>query len=89
MNTDDKIDDIHGRMRRVETRITKLMQAMGMDAGGMRPIWREGTVIVPNPQCGLQDILDVIPKHWPKEDEVFVQYRDKTIGSVLLPLDDM
>lgn len=86
-HTAEQIKDTHDRMRRVETRITKLMQHMGVDAGGMRPIWRDGTVIIPNPQTGFQDILSAVPPHWPREDEVFVQYKGRTIGSVLLPLE--
>lgn len=86
LTTNAQIKDMFERMRRVETRITKMMQHMGMDPGGMRPIWRDGTVIVPNAHTGMQDILDTIPPHWPRDDEVFVQFKSKTIGSILLPL---
>lgn len=52
------------RVRRIETRITKIGQAMGVDVGGGRPIWLEGDkhVAVPSPNCSIGEIMKVVPQ---------------------------
>lgn len=85
MTESERLKDVQDRSRRIETRVTKICEAMGLDAGGLRPIWRDGTVIVPNMRSGFQDIIETIPAHWPREDEVLVNHKGVVIGSVFLP----
>lgn len=52
------------RVRRIETRLTKLGQAMGVDVGGGQPMWDtvRGVAVVPTPNCSIKGILAVIPQ---------------------------
>jgi hypothetical protein len=61
MHDHEDIREVRDRMRRVETRVTKIGRFLGVDVGGGRPIWRDGTVVVPTPNCAIGEMLKVIP----------------------------
>jgi hypothetical protein len=58
--------EIVDRVRRIETRFTKFMEAQGFDTQVAKPIWitvgQEGYILAPSPAVALREILDVIPK---------------------------
>jgi hypothetical protein len=56
--------EILDRVRRTETRVTKIGRALGIDVGGGKPEWddSEGRVTIPTPNCSIRDILAVIPE---------------------------
>jgi len=50
------------RVRRIETRVTKIGRHFGIDVGGGRPIWDpRGRVVIPSPNCSVGDILKTVP----------------------------
>jgi hypothetical protein len=55
--------EILDRTRRIETRITKIGRAMGIDVGGGKPIWiaDSARIIIPSPNCSVGAIIDAIP----------------------------
>jgi hypothetical protein len=63
---DTAVKEILDRMRRVETRLTKLIELQGFDTHGDKPklIWEAGDakLILPSPSCTLKSILDALPK---------------------------
>ncbi len=63
MEQTDIIEESLERLRRIETRITKLCQFLGLDTNTKKPTWSvdQGTVIVPTDACSLRDILAAIP----------------------------
>lgn len=65
--------EIVERTRRIETRITKIGNALGIDVGGARPVWRpDGTILLPSPGCSLTEILKAIPSMHQDDVDVFV-----------------
>ncbi len=55
--------EILDRTRRIETRITKIGNAMGVDVGGGKPSWNAARrrVDLPSPNCSLSECIAVIP----------------------------
>jgi hypothetical protein len=43
------------RVRRIETRLTKVAQHFDIDVGGGRPVWDDGDVIIPSPNCSIRE----------------------------------
>ena len=62
----NQLSEVLDRTRRIETRLTKYMQAQGIDAGSLKPMWRNGKVHAPNAMVGTLDLLNVIPDDWPQ-----------------------
>jgi hypothetical protein len=76
--------ELRDRMRRIETRMTRFMEAHGFDTKIQRPQWDHGFIHVPTASVSLKDCLDVIPAEWPrgtavtvivKQDELCTLYR--------------
>lgn len=55
--------EILDRTRRIETRLTVLAKALGINVGGGTPVWNEesGRIQAPSPNCSLSECLKVIP----------------------------
>lgn len=85
MTIDERIAEIHERSRRIETRLTKLVEAMGVDAGGLRPVWDEGRIVLPSLACGLRDIISAVPRNWSRDEEIFLIHKGEQVGSFFLP----
>lgn len=67
--------EVRDRVRRIETRLTKIGRHMGVDVGGGQPEWYDtlGRVVIPTPNCNVGDIVKVIPaERRDKEIEVYV-----------------
>ena len=66
------------RSRRIETRLTRLLETEGISTGIQRPWWMDDRVMIPSPMTTLDAILKVIPEGWTqparivlKEDQDF------------------
>jgi hypothetical protein len=64
--------EIVERVRRIETRVTKIGQAMGVDVGGGKPVWFDGKIGAPSPNCSIGDLLRTIPAGHDKDVDVYV-----------------
>lgn len=55
------------RVRRIETRVTKIGHHMGVDVGGGRPSWdeRRGRIMLPSPNCSISECINVVPRGHP------------------------
>jgi hypothetical protein len=55
--------EIVDRVRRIETRVTKIGNHMGVDVGGGKPVWDMGrcSVVLPSLNCSIREIVDIIP----------------------------
>jgi hypothetical protein len=67
------------RSRRIETRLTRLLETEGIQTGIQRPWWANDTVMVPSPMTTIDAIMKCIPEGWSKpvlvllkEDQNFV-----------------
>lgn len=49
------------RSRRIETRVTKLGIAQGVEMGGGRPVWNGNRIDIPSRNCSIGDIMQSIP----------------------------
>lgn len=85
MTDTDKLNEVHDRMRRVETRLTKLCEAMGVDAGGKRPLWNDGVVVIPSLACSMHQVVLAVPSDWNPERIIKVQFNGREIMSFYLP----
>lgn len=75
-------DETLQRVRRIETRLTQLMVAMGVDTMSQKPKFgiydipgedREVAAInLPSPHSSLKEALDIIPATWEGPVRVFV-----------------
>lgn len=57
-----QLDRIESRMRRVETRLTKYIEAQGVDTGARKPHMEHGDMIAPGYFCTLADLFDNVPR---------------------------
>ena len=63
--------EILSRSKRIETKVSKLMERLGFaDEAGERPSWENGSVKVPTAEASLKAILDMIPSSWTDPDMV-------------------
>lgn len=76
--------EIKDRLRRIETRLTKFMEAQGFDTGTQQPEWHDGIVEVPTDGCSLRAIKDVVPADWPVSEEIEVRCKGKFLVSFYL-----
>lgn len=66
--------EIVQRCRRIETRLTRLLETEGISTGIQRPWWmEEGLVMIPSPMTTIDAILKVIPYGWPKQVQVVLK----------------
>lgn len=60
--TEATLTEVLDRTRRIETRLTKFMEASGFDTKVRRPEWRGDGIHVPSPSTSIKDCLSVIPR---------------------------
>lgn len=70
------------RVRRIETRVTKIGHAMGVDVGGGRPSWdvKRGCVVLPSPNCSIAECVNIVPAS--REGPVDVYVGDQFICAI-------
>jgi hypothetical protein len=71
-------DELLQRVRRIETRVTQLLVAAGIDSG-KKPVFVAGppgstsaTILLPSPHSSMKEILDNIPEKWEGPVEVMI-----------------
>ncbi len=75
----DQIKETFDRTRRIETRLTRYLEAKGFETKVQKPLWDRGTVQIPSMACSVKDILEAIP---PGVREAAVSHQ----GTVVLEL---
>ena len=81
----DQTQETLDRARRIETRLTKYLEAIGFETGARKPVWNGDGVEVPSPATSLTDCLAAIPEGWDDELEVPVTFRGQVLGYIALP----
>lgn len=77
---DEQIKEVVDRCRRIETRVTKFMEAQGFDTKVRRPEWHDdGSIVVPSLACSIRDCLAAVPPWWDKDTEINVIHQDKIV----------
>jgi hypothetical protein len=62
-------DEVLERVRRIETRLTKLLNHLGINPGAEKPQWEDGGVIrLPSRKTPLDTILDTVPPGYGREE---------------------
>lgn len=79
--------ELRDRQRRIETRTTQVLEAIGFETYAKRPTWVDGVVHIPSPACGLKDILAVVPADWSPDDEIQVCHRLKRVCGIYVETD--
>ncbi len=69
------------RCTRIETRLTRYMEAQGFDTQCKRPEWTGGTVEIPSMACAVADILRVVPDDW-GDKLINVQHKGQLVMQV-------
>lgn len=70
------------RVRRIEMRLTLLMEAQNIETGVYRPTWQNGTILVPSRMSSLKDVLRVVPIDWPRDREIVLVMKNEVIGKL-------
>lgn len=67
-------DEVRDRVRRIETRITKVAEHFGIDVGGGKPVWDDATgrIVIPTPNCSIGDVLKAIPDNHRRDKDIDV-----------------
>lgn len=60
----DVLTEIRQRMRRVETRLTRYMEAQGFETQTQKPVWDGTSVVVSTPNVSMKEVLAVVPPDW-------------------------
>jgi hypothetical protein len=64
-----KRDETLERVRRIEVRLTKLLNHFGVNPGAEKPRWEDPSIIrLPSRKSPLDSVLDVIPLGYGKEE---------------------
>ena len=72
--TRELIDEVAGRSRRLETKVTKIANHLGVEAGGARPVWvSPGRIEIPSRDCSIQQCLAVVPGSWIEDVRVYIK----------------
>jgi hypothetical protein len=61
------------RARRIETRLTRLLETEGIQTGIQRPWWMDDRVMIPSPMTTLDAVLKCIPKNWPNTVQIILK----------------
>lgn len=81
---DTRMKEITDRTRRIETRLTRYIEAQGVETGAHKPRWKQGGIVaIPTMVTSLADILGVIPKGY--EGDVDLVFRGHVVASLYLP----
>ena len=82
MSAEEDIHEILSRCRRMETRLTRGLEALGVNTEAQKPIWNaaDGSVHIPSLYASIKDIKAVIPADYiEKIDDVPIKYSGETI----------
>jgi hypothetical protein len=61
------------RARRIETRLTRLLETEGIQTGIQRPWWMDDRVMIPSPMTTIDAVLKCIPENWPNTVQVVLK----------------
>jgi hypothetical protein len=61
------------RSRRIETRLTRLLETEGIQTGIQRPWLMNDQIMIPSPTTTLDAVLKCIPDGWSKPVPVFLK----------------
>lgn len=74
------------RTRRIETRLTRYLTAIGHETGSRKPLWLgDGIVEAPSLGVSLLECVAAVPPEWDRDDEVTVMHKGQLLGCVLKP----
>lgn len=83
----EELKEVRDRLRRMETRLVKLMEHMGFDSERKLPDFRTrplgndraGIVEVPSTMVSIEDIVNAIPKDWDPMQQVRVMHKGELV----------
>jgi hypothetical protein len=78
------IVEILDRSRRIETRVTKFMEANGFDTKVQRAVWHDGQVIIPTPATLVKEIMTCIPRNWDGEVGIPIRCNDECLFTIYM-----
>ena len=78
----DMTKEILDRVRRVEIRLTRLMEAQNVETGIVRPVWEDGTIRLPSRMASVMDCLRVVPDDWPSDKDIYLMFKDQVVATV-------
>lgn len=81
---DEMLAEVFDRMRRVETRLTRYLEAQGMDTKVRTPFWEAGIVRLPSMATSYEEILAVVPKNWDNQERILLLFQNKVVGTLYI-----
>lgn len=81
------LKEVTARVRRTETRLTRWLEAQGLDTGIQRPFWKDDRIILPSPAVTIETIIQAVPRAWPahKPVDVVLAETDEVICQIIVP----
>ncbi len=80
----EAVQETLSRARRIETRLTSLLVALGYDTETQKPeLLRDGTIRIPSPHTSWREIIDAIPKDWTGPVDIYI--RNEFVGTIEPP----
>lgn len=75
--------EVRDRVRRIETRLTKLLRHMGFDEQGSMPEWKDGRIEVPSVSVTLKDVLAALPPEIGEWEGVAIMHKGETVCVIM------
>lgn len=64
--------EVLDRVRRIETRVTKMAIAMGLPNQAQRPVFSAGRIHITSPHTSLHELRTAIPEGWTGLVEIYI-----------------
>lgn len=66
--------ELMSRTRRIETRLTQLLIASGVDTQSQKPQYDKSRsrITLPSPHSSMKEIVDALPEKWEASIEIFI-----------------
>lgn len=84
----ERLRDVSDRCRRIETRLTKFLEAHGHATIARLPEWRPtGEITIHDVGTPISEMLRVVPDSWNPKQEIIVNYRKQFMFALFLDED--
>lgn len=80
----DRVGETLDRLRRMETKITLIMEKLDLDTQAQKPKWLHDSVVdIPSMDIRLKDIFEAVPESW-RQFRVFVTHKGRQVCSLYI-----
>lgn len=81
---ENDLSEILDRTRRIETRLTKLIESQGIDSGTKKPRWDGETIHLASLEISLKELITLVPASHRHGAEVQVERKGKLVCCIFV-----